>query len=136
MSKSVPKALPDVNQLKFLNSHEVGRLAVATPEGIPHVTPVIYAMDDIYPVIATDYGTKKLKILKQNNKASFLIDDVNPNKGIVIQGTVEIFERGREYIRLLKVLYQRLEYYRDNPWNEGESPLLRITPDHFSSWGI
>jgi nitroimidazol reductase NimA-like FMN-containing flavoprotein (pyridoxamine 5'-phosphate oxidase superfamily) len=136
MSKSPPRALPNVNQLKFLNSHEVGRLAVASPDGMPHVTPIIYAMDDVYPIIATDYGTKKLKILTENKKASLVVDETNPNKGIMIQGSVEIFERGKEYLRLLKVLFERLEYYRENPWGEGESPLIRITPDHISAWGV
>jgi nitroimidazol reductase NimA-like FMN-containing flavoprotein (pyridoxamine 5'-phosphate oxidase superfamily) len=132
----VPRAVPNGNQIKFLKSREVGRLAVATPDGVPHVTPIIYAMDDIYPVIATDYGTKKLKILQSNKKASLLADDVHPNKGIMLQGSVEIFERGKEYLRLLKVLFERLEYYRENPWGEGESALLRITPEHISSWGV
>jgi nitroimidazol reductase NimA-like FMN-containing flavoprotein (pyridoxamine 5'-phosphate oxidase superfamily) len=136
MSKAPPKQVPTGNQLKYLNSREVGRLAVATMDGMPHVTPIIYAMDGVYPIIATDYGTKKLKILLQNNKASLLVDDVNPNKGIMIQGTVEIFERGKEYLRLLKVLFDRLEYYQQNPWGEGESPLLRITPEHISAWGV
>lgn len=136
MSHVLPRAVPTENQLKFLNSHEVGRLAVATKDGMPHVTPIIYAMDGIHPVIATDYGTKKLKILMRSNKAGLVVDDVNPNKGITIQGSVEILERGKEYLRVLKVLFDRLEYYRENPWGEGESPILRITPEHIASWGI
>lgn len=136
MEEPVPKSIPNGNQLKFLNSREVGRLAVATPDGVPHVTPVIFAMDGIFPVIATDYGTKKIKILKENQKASFVVDDVNPNKGITIQGTVEIFERGKEYLRLLKILFERFEYYREHPWGEGESPILKIVPEHISSWGV
>jgi nitroimidazol reductase NimA-like FMN-containing flavoprotein (pyridoxamine 5'-phosphate oxidase superfamily) len=136
MSSSLPKQVPNVNQLKFLNARELGRLAVADKDGMPHVTPIIYAMDGVCPVIATDYGTKKLKILLQNNKAGLVVDDVNPNKGVMIQGTVEIFERGKEYLKLLKVLFDRLEYYRENPWKEGESPLLRITPEHITSWGV
>ena len=136
MSKEIPRAIPNANQLKYLEAQEVGRLAVSTRDGMPHVTPIIYAMDDIYPIIATDYGTKKLKILLENNKVSLVVDEVNPIKGIMIQGTAEIFERGKEYLRLLKVLYDRLEEYRNNPWKEGESPLIKITPVHISSWGI
>lgn len=136
MSQVMPKAIPTENQLKFLNSQEIGRLAVATKDGIPHVTPIIYAMDGIHPVIATDYGTKKLKILLQNNKASLVVDEVNPNRGITIEESVEILERGKAYLRVLKVLFDRLEYYREHPWVEGESPILRITPQHIASWGI
>jgi nitroimidazol reductase NimA-like FMN-containing flavoprotein (pyridoxamine 5'-phosphate oxidase superfamily) len=124
------------NQKKFLDSHEVGRLAVASKDGMPHVTPVIYVMDGDRPVIATDYGTMKMKILKENKKASIVVDTVDPNKGVMIQGNCEIFERGKEYLRLLKVLTERLEYYRENPWGEGESPIIRIIPESIVSWGV
>ena len=102
-----PKQLPNTNQLKFLNAREVGRLAVADKEGMPHVTPIIYAMDGVYPVIATDYGTKKAEDPEAERQAGLVVDDVNPNKGVMIQGTVEIFERGKEYIKLLKVRFDR-----------------------------
>jgi uncharacterized protein len=127
---------PTKSHLNYLNSRDIGRLAVASSDGMPHVTPIIYAMDDTYPVIATDYGTRKLEILRENKKASLVVDDVDPNKGIMIQGSVEIFERGSEYVRLLKLLFERVEYYRKNPWREGESPILRMTPTHISSWGV
>ncbi len=122
-----PKQLPNTNQLKFLNAREVGRLAVADKEGMPHVTPIIYAMDGVYPVIATDYGTKKLKILQQNDKAGLVVDDVNPNKGVMIQGTVEIFERGKEYIKLLKVLFDRLGVLPGESLGRGR---ISVAQDH------
>jgi len=132
----IQKSKLNPSQKKFLDSHEVGRLAVATRDGMPHVTPVIYAMDGNCPVIATDYGTRKLKILKENKKVSLVVDTIDPNKGVMIQGICKIFERGKEYLRLLKVLTERLEYYRENPWGEGESPILRITPEKIVSWGV
>ncbi|HXQ93083.1 MAG TPA: pyridoxamine 5'-phosphate oxidase family protein [Nitrososphaerales archaeon] len=132
----IQKSKLNPSQKKFLDSHEVGRLAVATRDGMPHVTPVIYAMDGNCPVIASDYGTRKLKILKENKKVSLVVDTIDPNKGVMIQGICKIFERGKEYLRLLKVLTERLEYYRENPWGEGESPILRITPEKIVSWGV
>jgi nitroimidazol reductase NimA-like FMN-containing flavoprotein (pyridoxamine 5'-phosphate oxidase superfamily) len=122
-------------QKEFLRAHEVGRLAVASKDGMPHVTPIIYAMDDESPVIATDYGSRKLKILRENNKASLVVDTFEPNKVVMIQGSCEIFERGADFLRLLKVLTDRLEYYRENPWGEGESPILRLSPENIVSWG-
>ena len=102
---------------------------------MPHVTPVIYAMDGDCPVIATDYGTKKLKILRKNNKVALLVDEFDPNKALMIQGICEISERGKEYLRLLKILMDKFEVYRDHPWGEGESPILKITPQKVVSWG-
>ncbi len=62
------------------------------------------------------------------------IDAIDPNKGVMIHGTCEIFERGKEFLRVLKVLTGRLEYYRENPWKEADSPILRITPEKIVSW--
>jgi nitroimidazol reductase NimA-like FMN-containing flavoprotein (pyridoxamine 5'-phosphate oxidase superfamily) len=103
---------------------------------MPHVTPVIYAMDGDYPAIATDYGTKKLKILRKNKKVSLVVDETFPNKAVMIQGKCEIYERGKVYLRLLKVLMDKFETYRVNPWSEGESPILRIDPQKVVSWGV
>jgi nitroimidazol reductase NimA-like FMN-containing flavoprotein (pyridoxamine 5'-phosphate oxidase superfamily) len=124
------------SELSFLKSHEVARLATATKDAVPQVTPIVYAMDGENMIIATDYGTRKLKNLKENPKASAVIDTYDPNKGIVIQGECEIFERGEEYLRLLKVLFDRFDFYRNHPWGEGESPILKIVPSKSSSWGV
>src|SRR5580658_10787694 len=107
--------------LDFLESHELCRLATASKEGRPHVVPVIYAMDGEDIIIAIDYGTRKLKNLEENKEVALVVDDYRPNQGIMIEGRCEILERGKEYLRLLQVLYERFEYYRQNPWKEGES---------------
>jgi nitroimidazol reductase NimA-like FMN-containing flavoprotein (pyridoxamine 5'-phosphate oxidase superfamily) len=130
------KSRLNLSQKQFLDSHEIGRLALASKDGMPHVTPIIYAMGGDCPIIATDYGTKKLSILRENNKTSLVVDVMDPNQGVMLQGTCEIFERGKEFLELLKVLTDRLEYYRKNPWREGESPILKITPENIVSWGV
>ncbi len=121
-------------QLSFLKSHEVCRLATASRDARPHVVPVIYAMDGEDIVIAIDYGTKKLKNLRQNNKVALVVDEYRPNKGLMIEGDCEIFERGKEYLRLLQALFDRFAYYRRNPWGEGESPILKIRVTKATMW--
>jgi nitroimidazol reductase NimA-like FMN-containing flavoprotein (pyridoxamine 5'-phosphate oxidase superfamily) len=121
-------------QLGFLKTHEVCRLATASKDAKPHVVPVIYAMDGDDIIIAVDYGTKKLKNLRENNKVALVVDVYRPNQGMMIEGECEIFERGEEYLRLLKVLFDRFVYYRRNPWDEGESPILKIRPTKVVAW--
>lgn len=122
-------------QLAFLKSHELCRLATATRKGRPHVVPVIYAVDGEDVVIAIDYKTKKLKNLRENPSVALVVDDFRPNRGLMIEGDCEIHERGKEYLRLLKVLFDRFEYYRRNPWGEGESPILKVRVSKAVSWG-
>jgi len=123
-------------EIEFMKNHVLCRLATASRKGWPQVTPVIYALDGERPVIATDYGTKKLKNIVENPKVALIIDEFRPNKGLMIQGKCEIFEKGKEYLRLLKILFDRFEYYRANPWKEGESPILRIIPVRVTSWSL
>jgi len=121
-------------QLGFLRGHELCRLATASKDGLPHVVPVIYALDGEDVIVAVDYGTKKLGNLRQNRKVALVVDEFRPNRGLMIEGDCEILERGKEYLRLLQVLFERFEYYRKNPWGEGESPILRIRPVKAAMW--
>jgi len=121
-------------QLSFLKAHELCRLATASKDARPHVVPVIYAIDGEDVIVAVDYGTKKLKNLRENKKAALVVDDYRPNHAVMVEGDCEILERGKEYLRLLQLLFGRFEYYRKNPWGEGESPILKIKPTRASSW--
>lgn len=121
-------------QLSFVAGHELCRLATASKDARPHVVPVIYAMDGEDVVVAIDYGTKKLVNVKQNRKVALVVDDYHPNHAVMIEGDCEILEKGKEYLRLLQILFDRFEYYRKNPWGEGESPILRIKPTKAVSW--
>ncbi len=132
-------ALFSQQELRYLKSNALCRLGTTSRDGMPHITPVIYALNKTDPIIATDYGTKKLKNLKENPRVCLLVDDYRlnpPNRGLMIQGECEILERGKEYLRLLKVLFDRFEFYRKNPWGEGESPILRVKPKKVVSWGL
>ncbi len=125
----------DRKEIAFLNGHEVCRLATASKDLMPHVIPVIYAMDGEKVVVAVDYGTRKLRNLRENPQVSLVVDDYDPHRAVFIQGKCLILERGPEYLRLLKILFEKFESYRKHPWSEGESPILSITPLKVVSWG-
>ncbi len=73
-------------EIRFLKSHELCRFATVSEQSIPHVTPVVYAMDGENIIIAIDYGTKKFAHLKQNKNVSLVVDTYRPNPGLVVQG--------------------------------------------------
>jgi uncharacterized protein len=95
---------------------------------------VIYAMDGENVIVAVDYGTKKLKNLKENRSVALVVDEYHPNRAVMVEGVCEILERGKEYLRLLQILFDRFDYYRSNPWGEGESPILKVRPAKAVSW--
>lgn len=121
-------------QLKFLKGHEVCRMATASRDARPHVVPVVYAVDGGDIIIAVDYGTKKLKNLRENRMVALVVDDYSPNRAVMVEGECEILERGKEYLRLLEVLFGRFEFYRKHPWGEGESPILKVKPTKAVMW--
>ena len=124
------------SEVSFLKSNELCRLATASREGRPQVTPVMYALDGNSFVIAVDYGTKKLKNIRENPNVALVVDKVRPTRAVTVEGTCEVHERGAEYRRLLDLLMAKFEFYRKNPWGEGESPILRIVVDKAVSWGL
>jgi uncharacterized protein len=122
------------SELAFLRAHELCRLATSSKAGVPHVVPVIYALDGEDLLVAVDYGTKKLKNLKENPRVALVVDEFKPNRGLMVEGACEIYEQGKEYLRLLAILFDRFESYRKNPWGEGESPILKIRPVKAVIW--
>lgn len=121
-------------ELDFLKEHELCRLATASKDGRPHVVPVIYVLDGEEIIVAVDYKTKKLKNLRENRNVALVVDTYRPNRGLMVEGDCEILERGKEYLRLLQILFDRFEFYRRDPWREGESPILKIHPTKCVMW--
>jgi len=124
----------NTRQLKFLREHEVCRLATASKDARPHVVPVIYTLDGENIIIAIDYGTKKLKNLRENRFVALVVDDYRPNHAVMVEGKCEILERGKEYLQLLQILFDKFEFYRRHPWREGESPILKVKPTKAVVW--
>jgi nitroimidazol reductase NimA-like FMN-containing flavoprotein (pyridoxamine 5'-phosphate oxidase superfamily) len=123
---------------KFLEENEVCRLATCDKKGIPHVTPVCYIFrgDNFY--IFTDYGTKKLKNIKENPNVALIVDVYRQprNKAVLIIGKAEILERGEEYKQMYDLFYKKFDWVRRDPWNQGEAPLIKVIPEKKISWGL
>lgn len=63
-----------------------------------------------------------------------MVDEFRPNKGVMVEGDCEVLERGKEYLQLLQILFDKFESYRKNPWGEDESPILKIKPTKAVMW--
>jgi len=62
-------------------------------------------------------------------------DSVN-NKAVSVQGTAEFIESGEAYSKLYGIFYNRFEWVRRDPWDEGEAPFIKISPNRKVSWGL
>ena len=121
---------------RFLKDNEVGRLATISKDGLPHVVPVcyMYRSGDLW--VATDYETGKYRNLRSNKKVALVVDTgYDSNRGILIQGRAQIYERGKEFRRIYAVFHKKFNWVRANPWKEGEAPFIRIRPIRKAAWG-
>jgi nitroimidazol reductase NimA-like FMN-containing flavoprotein (pyridoxamine 5'-phosphate oxidase superfamily) len=121
----------------FLSRNEACRIATCH-EGTPHVVPVSYVFEDGFFYVATDYGTRKYKNIKENHNVALTIDAYSSvrNKAVCLQGKAEIIEGGKEFAKLYKTFHDRFEWVRQDPWVEGEAPFIKVTPTSKVSWGL
>jgi nitroimidazol reductase NimA-like FMN-containing flavoprotein (pyridoxamine 5'-phosphate oxidase superfamily) len=125
-------------ELRFILDNEICRIATAK-NNIPHVVPVCYIYKDNNIFFATDYKTKKYQNLTENKRISLIIDlydKKNGNKGIRIDGIASIIERGEDFKDLFKIFHDKFEWVKQDSWNEGEAPFIKIQIIKKVSWGL
>ncbi len=125
--KAASAFTPD--EIAYLQSQRLGRLATVGPDGQPHVVPVGFRYNPATGTI--DIGghngftkRKKFRDVQRNPRVAFVIDDirsVNPwrVRGIEIRGEAEVLETGGQDI---------------GPGFDPE--MFRIRPKRVISWGL
>jgi pyridoxamine 5'-phosphate oxidase family protein len=114
-------------EIDYLASQRLGRLATINPAGRPQNAPVGFRYNPGLDTI--DIGgrdlvhTQKYRNILQNPNVAFVVDDVLPPwrpRGIEIRGTVQVVSTGGK-----------------SAFNEhfGEA-MLRITPFQIIGWGV
>ncbi len=91
-------ALFTVDELEFLRSQRVARLASVSPRGWPHVMPVIYALGDDGAWFEFDADGAKLRNLMAESRAALVVDVAQPKRGVSVQGRTRVV--GPERVRL------------------------------------
>jgi pyridoxamine 5'-phosphate oxidase family protein len=115
-------------EIEYLNSQLLGRLATTTPDGQPHVVPVGFRYNaelDTIDIGGHDFARrKKYQQVQRNPRVAFVVDDlasVDPwrPRGIEVRGEAEVLTSGGEAL---------------GPGFDPE--MFRIRPRRIVSWGI
>lgn len=125
-------------EIKFLLENEACRIATSYDDD-PHIAPVSYIFENGYIFFATDYNSKKYRNLERNKRLAIVVDIYNSsvdNKAVIINGSAEFIERGKEFDRLYSIFESKFEWVRRDPWKEGEAPFVKVKPVNKVSWGI
>lgn len=138
-------ALSD-EQLAFVQSQRVGRLATADRAGRPHVVPVCFACDGASFYIALDAKPKRVaptrlkrvRNLLDNPQAALVFDRYSEDWGalayVLVQGTAALLPPGdEEHRRAVMLLRDRYQQYQAMPI--ADQPVIAIRVEKVVAWG-
>jgi coenzyme F420-0:L-glutamate ligase/coenzyme F420-1:gamma-L-glutamate ligase len=133
-------------QLAFLTTQRVGRLATASHAGAPHVVPVCYACDRTRVYIALDTKPKRvaptrlkrIRNIAENPQVALAIDrysdDWSTLAYLLIQGTASLLPPGRPaHGHAIALLRARYPQYLAMPIEQ--QPVIAIEPTSIVAWG-
>ncbi|HEV2579636.1 MAG TPA: PPOX class F420-dependent oxidoreductase [Ktedonobacteraceae bacterium] len=113
-------------EIEYLKSQHLGRLATVNKAGEPHVVPVTFRYNEELDTI--DIGghgigkTKKFRDIAQNANVAFVVDDVLPPwrpRSVEIRGRAALHSEGGQTIM-----------------PDFSPELIRIVPRRVLSWGL
>jgi PPOX class probable F420-dependent enzyme len=132
---------------RFLERHRVGHLATAGADGVPHVVPVCYALDEHALYFVADEKPKRrparelvrLANLRVNPRAALVVDDYDEDwtrlAWVLVRGPAEIVRdehAHRMAVALLRARYpQYVAMMLDDP---ARNPVVRIDPARVTLW--
>src|SRR5205814_2439264 len=107
----------------------------------PHLGPVRHALPDGKLSSASDAGARKVKNLKANPRTAVTVDlysnDWSNLKGVMLQGTTRLIEKGPRFRKIRRLLYAKYPQYPDEAaLEESEVVIVEVTPARVFSWGV
>ena len=141
MSSSATLQRLEDKDIRFLDGTDVARIATVDEQNRPHVVPIIFAFDkDNHKFYLTTFrGTRKLRNMRRNKSVSLLVDEYSNStkKGIMFNGIAEIINpNSKEFRRAVKLLTDKLAYYKKNPISADKSEVIGIMPVSNSKWDL
>jgi PPOX class probable F420-dependent enzyme len=119
-------------------SARVARLATADADGVPHIVPLVFALDgdtiysavDAKPKRTTDL--KRLRNVAANPRVALLADHYADDWDVIwwarADGTGRVLDGSPEAVALLR---ERYAQYREAP---PEGPVLAVEVERWSGW--
>ncbi len=125
---------------KLLTWERTCRVATAGRGGVPHVVPVCHVFAEGKVCFASESDAKKIQHLRANPRIAVTVDvydeDWSSLKGVMIQGTAELIERGPRFRKMRQLLYDKYQQYPEEAALEEGDVIVEITPRHVFSWGL
>ena len=130
----------------FLARRRLAHLATADADGVPHVVPVCFAVENNNIFITVDAKPKRddgkplkrLRNIAANPRVALVADyyddtDWSRLGWVMLRGRAEIIERGAEHIRAQSLLRKRYPQYRT--MNLELLPVVALRIATVTGWG-
>ncbi len=131
---------PDEARARFEGTR-FAHLATADEDGVPHLIPIVFALDGDRIVTAVDAKPKRRRRLRRlvniaaNPRVSVLVDRYHEDWGRLwwarAEGVASIVARGSELERALELLRARYPQYAEVAL---DGPAIVITVERWSGW--
>lgn len=117
------------------------RVATADANGLPHLVPVCHVLANGKLYFGSGDDAKKVLNLKANPRLAATVDlysdDWDNLKGVMLQGTARLIERGPAFKRIQRLLYAKYpQYPHEAALSPSDSVIVEVTPTHVFSWGL
>lgn len=130
---------------RFLATQRVAHLATSSPDGIPHVVPIVYARigDSLYFVVdekrkPTKRGLKRLRNLTANPHAAVVVDRYSDDwaklRFLLLSGDAMEVDDPDEYRTVLRLLRRRYHPYRAMALAIETHPMIRLRVHRSHAW--
>ncbi len=145
--KTVRMILSNDKEREFISSHRVARMATADRSGRPLVVPICYTFDggilytpiDGKPKRVPVGELKRIRNITENPNVSIVVDDYSEDWTklcyVIIHGRAELIESGEEYLRSIRLLYEKYPQYEKMNLSELNLPVIKVVPHRIVSWG-
>jgi PPOX class probable F420-dependent enzyme len=126
---------------KLIAQERVCRVATVGAEGRPHLVPVVHVLSGDKLYFGSGDDGRKVKNLRDNAQIAITIDlysdDWSQLRGVMVQGTARLIERGPRFKQARARLYAKYpQYAKEAAISPSDSVVVEVTPTHVFTWGL
>ncbi len=126
---------------KLIEWERVCRVGTVSEAGVPHVVPVCHVLVGGKIYFASGSDGRKVLNIKTNPQITVTVDLYSDDwanlKGVMIQGTARLIEKGPRFRKIRSLLYRKYpQYPTEAALDESDSVIIEVTPMHVYSWEL